>query len=107
MQELQDGEDGTLLLNVNPWSVAQLFNIYDPYQRKRFTAIADDSVWHSLPNGKWRHLDNVDDEMNLKDVLAAFPFKSAIFLSTDPRYCTETWEPLALRKNKEMKDECA
>ena len=34
MQELQDGEDGTLLLNINPWSAAQLFNIYDPNQKK-------------------------------------------------------------------------
>ena len=41
MRELQDEYDGTLLLNVNPWSAAQLFNIYDPSQRNRFTTIAD------------------------------------------------------------------
>ena len=34
MRELQDGDDGTLLLNVNPWSAAQLFNIYNPYQKR-------------------------------------------------------------------------
>ena len=51
MRELQDGDDGILLLNINPWSAAQLFNIYDPSQKKKFTAIADDSVWNSSPNG--------------------------------------------------------
>ena len=52
MRELQDGYDGTLLLNVNPWSATQLCNIYDPRQKKRFMAIADASVWDSSPNGK-------------------------------------------------------
>ena len=104
---MQDGDDGTLLLNVNPWSAAQLFNIYDPSQRNRFTAIANDSVWHSSPNGKWHHLNNVNDEMNLKDILVAFPFKAAIFLCNDPHYCTEIWGPFAPWKKSEMNDECA
>ena len=107
MEEWLYRRDETLLLNVNPWSAAQLCNIYDQRQKKRFTAIADDSVWNSSPYRNWRFLKNVDDSKNLREVLATFPFETAIFLSTDPHYCTELWEPLTLENKREMKEECA
>ena len=53
MEEWQYRRDETLLLNVNPWSAAQLCNIYDPRQKKRFKAIANDSEWNSSPYGNW------------------------------------------------------
>jgi len=56
MEEWLYRRDETLLLNVNPWSAAQLCNIYDQRQKKRFTAIADDSVWNSSPYRNWRFL---------------------------------------------------
>ena len=62
---------------------------------KQFTAIADDSVWDSLPFGNWPFHENMVQVMNLKGVLAAFPFEAGTFLRTDPRYCTKFWEPLA------------
>ena len=70
MEEWLYRRDETLLLNVNPWSAAQLCNIYDQRQKKRFTAIADDSVWNSSPYRNWRFLKNVDDSKNLREVLA-------------------------------------
>ena len=70
-------------------------------------AIADDSVWNSSRYRNWRFLKNVDDSENLRDVLETFPFEAVIFLSTDPHYCTELWEPLTLENKREMKEECA
>ena len=107
VKEWQYRYDGTLLLNVNPWSAAQLCNIYDPKEKEQFTAIADDSVWNSSPYGSWRFLKNKDCRKNLREVLTTFPFEAAIFLSTDPSYCTELCKPLTLEDKMEIKEECA
>ena len=65
-------------------------NIHDPRQKKRFTAIADDSVWNSSPYGNWRFLKNVDDLKHLREVLATFPFErqsSSVLIRTIVQNC--------------------